>query len=552
MLDRRACAQSGGSLSAGLSLSPRPTSRASSEAVHWWLAWSGLLDRCVHISARMTLLRLFVVHLTTLISTWSAEGGQPPPGHCASSSGNAQLCSVSVLDFGADNFQHNTSSQIAFNAAVRHLSSLPAPQGGMGSVMGAFYAPTIYVPSGMYLFSDQVNFSNSPLKGELGSAILKQLNPDKSILVNRGVWRWSLESLSLVGGLHHVWLGNMDDDMTAISIDKCTFANASGTVIKTDPEMASAVVTVSNSQFYQNQQIAVNWCTTMVFKDVWVGGCGTVNCSAGLPLFDNWSGLFIERMTGAGDHGIGTRWIDQNGHEAQLSVRDSRFGGEGGGMLIVLNRASFLCSPNDCHCTAIGHCNCSVGRAGGCDMPPGRGPLPENTHLTNMPQGSSILIDNCQIDSYAAVPEWNASIYLEQIPQVLIVRESLGNVYTNDPMTYVNGSLVDRLNLSMVRVSPLLDLDGAQLDYAARFPNTLKYHIGADNDYDPSPFNDLPQQLQPYSTSTVYGDAAPTVGVWRAGQVVNARLNSSAARDGVIGWRCVAGGKPGAWSVWKM
>ena len=316
-------------------------------------------------------------------------------------------------------------------------------------------------------------------------------------------------------------------------------------MIKTDASTASAVVTVSNSNFFGNQQIAVNWCTTMVFKDVWVGGCGTVNCSANMPLFENWSGLYLERMTGAGSHGVDTRWIDNNGHEAQLSARDSRFGGEGGGMLIVLNRASFLCVPNSCsgHCAPTGPpCNCSVGEAGGCSMPPGKGALPASTHLSNMPQGSSILIDNCAIDSYATMnggpceytatyctctgcrhthdishcrrcrsgpgcSNWNTSIFLEQIPQVLIVRDSLGLAYTP-----AFSGFPYKLPLTLVRVDPKIDLDGAQLDYAARYPNTLKFNLGQANDWAPEGYLELPEQLQPYATSMVYGDGAPTAG----------------------------------------
>ena len=96
-------------------------------------------------------------------------------------------------------------------------------------------------------------------------------------------------------------------------------------------------------------------------------------------------------------------------------------------------------------------------------MPPGEGLLPVNTHLTNMPQGSSILIDNCAIDSYSTMNgnsnSWNTSIFLEQLPQVMIVRQSLGLGYTP-----AFSGFPYKLPLSLVRVSPLIDLDGPQLD----------------------------------------------------------------------------------------
>ena len=43
----------------------------------------------------------------------------------------------------------------------------------------------------------------------------------------------------------------------------------------------------------------------------------------------------------------------------------------------------------------------------------------------------------------------------------------------------------------------------------------------------------------------------PTSGIWQANQVVLAALNSTAAVNGIRGWRCARGGKPGQWTVLK-
>lgn len=131
-----------------------------------------------------------------------------------------------------------------------------------------------------------------------------------------------------------------------------------------------------------------------------------------------------------------------------------------------------------------------------------------------------------------------------EIPQVLIVRNNLGLGYSPayGPPT----------GLSLVKVDADIDLDGPQLDLAARIPDTLRYSIAL-NDWTPDGFQDLPVQLQPYVRgSQVYADDAPTRGVWRSGQVVHARLNSSNADNGVIGWRCIKGGKPGQWKPWRI
>ena len=55
-------------------------------------------------------------------------------------------------------------------------------------------------------------------------------------------------------------------------------------------------------------------------------------------------------------------------------------------MLVILNKASFICVPAEASPFL-------------CELPPKRGPLPAGARLTNVPQGSSILLDNCQIDS---------------------------------------------------------------------------------------------------------------------------------------------------------
>ena len=439
--------------------------------------------------------------------------------------------SINVVDFGADPHSHNDSTA-AFNAAFKHAQALGNGIGGADD--GAYLAPAIFVPVGNYIISGPINTTNNALIGEAGNTMIRQLNPKSPIFVNPSVWRWRLQSLSLVGGTNHVVLGNGDIDLSFITIDDCNFANASGTVLFMGPSIASAQVTVSRSVFSSNQQVVLNWCTSMTFSDVWIEGCGPANCSEDTALFENYGGLFIERMVGVPEARAGnrSRWIDNIGSEASISARDSRFGGEGGGMLVVLNRASFLCVP-------------AVAPPHLCEAPPHRGSLPAGTHFTNVPQGSSILLDNCQIDSYGTVEPsasaWNSSIYLEEIPQVLIVRQSLGLAYSP--------SYGPPPHLSLVKVSPALDLDGPQLDWAARFPNTLRYSFGL-NDWAPDAFESMPVQLQPYVADKVYGDGPPTAGVWRSRQVVYVRLNSTGVDNNVIGWRCVEGGKPGLWKPW--
>lgn len=108
-------------------------------------------------------------------------------------------------------------------------------------------------------------------------------------------------------------------------------------------------------------------------------------------------------------------------------------------------------------------------------------------------------------------------------------------------------------NFSMIKVDPAIDLDGPQLDYAARHPHMLRYEIGAANNWGPKGhFWQLPVQLWPYLVSPVYNyvpgsdtpaGAPPQTGIWQSNQVVLSPLNSTAID--ARGWRCTHGGRPG-------
>lgn len=181
-----------------------------------------------------------------------------------------------------------------------------------------------------------------------------------------------------------------------------------------------------------------------------------------------------------------------------------RFGGEGGGITVLVNKASFL-SP----------------------VPPvGAKTLPNGTQFSGLPQGSTIILERCEIDSCEPVaqsnspflllplivvtllalstadgsargvqPERRSNIWLEQIPSVLIVRDSLGFAYAP--------SFGPPANMSMVKVDPLLDLNGPQLAYAAELDNLLTFDIANTNNWFPTKYADLPEQLRPWVVGKV-------------------------------------------------
>jgi hypothetical protein len=161
--------------------------------------------------------------------------------------------------------------------------------------------------------------------------------------------------------------------------------------------------------------VVVNHCDGFSFLDSWVEGCFMPTCSKGKALFENHDTLFIERMLGVPHPVTGNdqRWIDNE--KGMVIARNSRFGGEGGGFTVVLNRASFLSAP----CV-----NCSEPTVN----PPPRGPLPAGTRWEGNPQASTIILDSCQIDSDGN-KERQANIWLEEIPAILVVQNSQGFAY---------------------------------------------------------------------------------------------------------------------------
>ena len=154
----------------------------------------------------------------------------------------------------------------------------------------------------------------------------------------------------------------------------------------------------------------------------------------------------------------------------------------------------------------------------------------------------AIIFDNCAITAYNS--EHKAAIFLEQLPSQLVVSSSNGFSYFPR----------EAVPTQMIRVSDAIDLDGPQLDIAASAANcsggmacAMRFEVSTDNVITPSNYSDLPEQLLPFQSGTLYRPHAPRSGVWRTGAIVWAALGSAAARNGTVGWRCEVGGKPGNW-----
>eukprot|EP01052_Picozoa_sp_SAG31_P008605 SAG31_NODE_437_length_15714_cov_8.527344_14_plen_335_part_00 len=311
----------------------------------------------------------------------------------------------------------------------------------------------------------------------------------------------------------------------------------------------STQINIHDSQFFLNEQVAVN-NAVMTFSDVWISYCGPTN-SSNKAIVENHGKLHMVRVLGV-PHviaGMKQRWVD---NYAFVTLVDSRFGGEFGGMTIVINYASFVCTPYSNYQGHVDGCENRGSLWNGSHWPPPKGPYPASaTPMT----GGIIRIIRCDLFSEGSASNFNgvpglngngfdAMVVLMELPGRLIIRDSLGFLdYPAVPMESVGATY------KLVRVNSDLDLQ-AQMVIAAKYPGMVVYDIGPTNQWVTDDFIGLPPELLPFSIQPVHVDVVPTVGSWRSGQQVWARNLS--ASGGVVGWVCVADGIPGDWKPMMM
>jgi hypothetical protein len=245
-------------------------------------------------------------------------------------------------------------------------------------------------------------------------------------------WRLNVQGLFLHGGRHHFNIGTNNTDCSFHAYTDCTFSNASGAAIRLRPPAdfpyyhgsGSTQVTVRDSKFFNNEQVTIFFGDTMTIEDVWVEGSGH-NQSAFKALFENHAKLILNRMLGVPytKKGLGQRWIDNWGY---LTARNCRFGGEGGGMTIVHNKASFICYPCNPY-EGVEVCPAMKPDNGTCwAVPPNVGPFPATSSANG---GVTIRIEDSDIFTNAmwnSSNDVNAAFYFEQIPEVFILKGSVG------------------------------------------------------------------------------------------------------------------------------
>jgi hypothetical protein len=531
-------------LALALQCQPSPTTSITEEL-------RALVELRPHLSeTEFTAAKQAVLQAAAVAPPAAAAAAATPPARSSAGAG------FNVQDFGADPTGKNDSTaaiQATIDEACKTYKEMDCGRSGCGRSVA-----DVFIPAGRYTLNASIRTGCAPgIHGE-GTAILHQTNSSADIFYNKGVWRTQISGLHFLSGANHLHFGTNNIDTAFIIIERCVFVNASSAAIRMMNNSgegtkgayqgsASTQVTVSTSEFFRNEQVVINWCDVFTFKDNWVESCFMPTCSKGKALFENHDTLFLDRMLGVPHPVAGNdqRWIDN--FRGMVIARDSRFGGEGGGFTVVVNKASFLDVP------CVNASTCPTYPIA--PQPPPRGPLPPGTKYHGNPQKSTIILDSCQIDSNGN-KERMANIWLEQIPTILSVQNCQGFAYA----WWWGPSK----NQSFVKVDPALDLNGPQLDYAAEHPHLLRYDVGPVNSWGPpGQFWQLPQQLWPYVQNPVYSYETsddswgtdtpslqpPSVGVWRSNQIVLTPLNATNSSTQPRGWRCVEGGKPGTWEA---
>ncbi|MBR2438941.1 MAG: hypothetical protein IKB25_02000 [Lentisphaeria bacterium] len=215
----------------------------------------------------------------------------------------------------------------------------------------------LLVPSGYYALEDTVTVYTDVVG--IGHPVLHMRNPEK-VIMKAEPWRIRISGLRFDGGKDSLLLGNKNIDQSFFVIKDCFFNDASGCAIRFTPT-ASAFVKVDECAFRDCIQAFIARSDLVYFSNSWISTSRKNTKS--LAVIENHGVLVCENILGvprvAG--GSDLRWIDNYGN---LTCRNFRFGGEGGGFTPVVNYAKYeprLSGPfvvlENCFATAVGNPN---------------------------------------------------------------------------------------------------------------------------------------------------------------------------------------------------
>ncbi|OHB54851.1 MAG: hypothetical protein A2Y12_05410 [Planctomycetes bacterium GWF2_42_9] len=337
---------------------------------------------------------------------------------------------INVMNYGAkgDGKTDDTEAiKAAMKAATIRISA--------SSPVDTYYqaGPTLVFPCGEYVVSDEIPVTALEIRGE-GRAVIRQINNDKNILVSKNAWRVVISNLTFLGGRNQVDLYNPNIESGQIIIELCQFYGASGFGVSTD--VLSTTVKIKDCEFIFCHQ---SWCNKRsdqsIMRDCWITTGKNVEDKAAIE--HRGMRLTIENLTGVTIVGSPRlRWIDHYG--ADITLKQCRFGGEGGGFTPVYNFRKYIKSDDTAFDAAF---------------------------------GANILIDNCFVAA-GSTSNANCAVFCVEVPNFIKIENTvLHNCSAvivdkkNDVYNYFENVDPGRLNFS------ILNCTGAMRD---KLPDGLR------------------------------------------------------------------------------
>ena len=223
------------------------------------------------------------------IAAWQQEQETP-----------AYNLTFNVLDWGAQPNGACCSTSV-INATI-HASFKQGGDFNCGQGC-ATWGPTVLFPHGVYAINDTLPPAGV-MKGS-GTAVIEMLDPTKDIFYATSGWRIRIEGLRFKGGFNQLHLGTNNTDCAFWVIRDCVFSLAHSAAIRTLDHNAlpyytgsqSTQLTISDSQFFNSEQVLVWRGDTATLNDLWVEGSG-YNASHNKAQFENRAKMILNRMLG--------------------------------------------------------------------------------------------------------------------------------------------------------------------------------------------------------------------------------------------------------------
>lgn len=238
---------------------------------------------------------------------------------------------LNVRDFGAigDGKTDDTQAlQLALDAAAKQRRA-----GLINGRVNALYGPRVFVPAGQYRITRPLKVNGSMMIQGDERSVIRTDDPNL-VMMEVKAWRQTFEHLTFIGGAVQLFLtGTTDQGL--VQIRTCSFIHAEKLAV--DIDLRSNVVTLQDCHFSENEQALRTITDMTTLRDCWITTRKTMRDKAAIEARGDM--MVIEGLCGVPLVGAsGARWID-NYTGLFLSLRDCRFGGEGGGFTTVYNFA---------------------------------------------------------------------------------------------------------------------------------------------------------------------------------------------------------------------